>query len=207
MDSSLKNQSSLQIDTPNFREEIRYRGNRIVSKYYRRYEGELQREEQYFYDPSGRLEKILSCTKGPYMKVSSMDSTVYQYEPGGERYKVTIYETGDMPLERRFTTVGDTTYIEEFINGQYGFTVKEYFESKQKKVSQIVLPEVSAVRNSVLYDEKGNETAFIRTDGDAPEETTMAFVYEYDGAGRVAQRRTYWGLEHHLSSIEIRLYD
>ena len=98
----------------------------------------------------------------------------------------------------------DTTYIEHFIHGDYGFTVRHYWDNKFRKHDQIIRPEKSDVENIYVYNNKDDLIEVIHVEPGLPE-TSMIILYKYDILDRIIEKETYYGKE--LGSKEITVYD
>ncbi len=195
-----------KIDTSNFTSEIQIRDGKIIRRYYPKYQGELERTEIYHYTELEKLAKIVVATKSRYMNRPKLDSTVYHYKKEFGEYDIEVKVYGDVSVEHYYTIIGDTSYIDEYINANYAYTVREIKKGDKIKERQIIKPELSEVINTFYYDDFGNELKYEKTEN-GKTEVTMSFVYEYDHFNRITRRQTFFEPEHELMSLEIRIYD
>jgi hypothetical protein len=105
-----------------------------------------------------------------------------------------------------WTIKGDTSFMEQVINNKSAFISREYRDSQNRKHSQIVAPEKSAVENIYMYNERNDLIEIVRIEDDKSE-TTMKVKYKYDINDRVVDIETYFGEGDTLGSKEITIYE
>jgi hypothetical protein len=195
-----------RIDTANYTSEVRYQDGKIVKQYYPKYQGELERTESYEYNEIGKIKKKVVETKSKYSEQAAIDSTIYRYKQKEGDCDILVEVFSDFPLEQRYTIIGDTNFIDEYVNGKYAYTTREYKKGKMVKVRQIIKPELGEVINTFFYDDFGNELRYERTENGETEET-MKFEYKFDEFNRIIEKRTYFEPGHSIMSVEIIIYE
>lgn len=205
LDNSFVEEFGSKIDTLNYTSEIHFKDGRMVWRQYPRFLKEFQRTETYQYGEFGEIEKIVVSTKG-HSTTPEKDSIIYYYKKENKALDRIITASRTFNRDQRYTIMGDTSYIDEYINGEYGFTVREIKQSETIKIVQIVKPELSGIINTFYYDELGNELKYVKTENGKTEDT-MSFQYTFDQFKRILKKETFIEPEHTLMSTEIRIYE
>ena len=91
-------------------------------------------------------------------------------------YDILVKGYGDFSFEQRYTIIGDTSLIDEYVNGTYSHTMREYKKGDKVKIRQIIKPEMSQVINTFYYDEFGNEIRYERTENGETEESPIEYM-------------------------------
>lgn len=194
-----------KIDTLNYTSEIHFKDGRMVWMQYPRFLKEFQRTETYQYGEFGGIEKIVTSTRGHSTSLEK-DSIIDHYKKENKALDRIVTASQTFNREQRYTITGDTTHIDEYFNGEYGFTVREIKQSEKIKIVQIIKPELSEIINAFHYDELGNELKYVKTENGNTEET-MSFQYTFDQFNRILRKETFIEPEHTLMSTEIRIYE
>lgn len=207
LNNSFEEKYQSKVDTQNYTLETQFRDNRIVSVYYPQYGSEfISRTEIYQYTESGQLSMLIKIHKTRNDEEQLIDSIRYDYHPADEKYDLIVSASGDLANQERHIIHGDTTFIENYINGQYEFSVREIQVSKNVKVSQIIAPEASEIINTIYFDEFGNEILYKQTEKGITNVRTQ-IEYEFDEFSRITRKNSFFGPQHELGCTEIIIYE
>lgn len=195
-----------EIDTLNFTWRDSFRNNQLVCREYPKYHGEFKRIEKYEYDKNNELHKTIIETFLHYG--TTKDSTIYN-KIDFNTTELTKYVTGENPFKEIHRNLNDTIFIDQEINGKYGFTSREFWVNKFRKQSQIVKPELSEVMNIYVHNENGDLIEIERYENGIFVYTTMSIQYKYDSQERIILKEIFYGGEDEkkLGSTEITIYD
>lgn len=195
-----------KLETSNYSWKDTYLGEKLIQRFYPKYQGEIERTEEYEYDENDNIIKISAKMKSPFFNKITKDSTIFKYEDEFN-YEKTKFVAGEYPSKEIYRKTGDTSYIDQIINGKYGFTLRAFRDSLNRKHSQVIKPKKSHIENIYVYNSKADLTQIIRIEKDILIEKSMTIEYEYDKQGRVTNKRTYYGDEMILGSREVRVYE
>lgn len=195
-----------QIDTMNYSWRDSFANNLHLIREYPKYYGEFRRIENYEYDENDEPKRTVMQTF--HYRQKTTDSIVYN-NINSNTTEIIKYITGEKPFKEIQRTVKDTLYVDQIIDGEYGFTSREFWETKRRKQSQIIKPELSEVMNIFVHNENGDLTAIERYENGEFIEKTISIEYEYDSKGRIISKKTYYGRgdKKELGSTEITIYD
>lgn len=204
--NSFAEKYSSKIEMANIAWRDSIKNNLLVFREYPKYQGEFRRIENYEYDENGDLKRQIIKTY--YYHGEAKDSTIYK-KIDLNTLEIVKYTTGENHFKEIHRTSNDTVYIDEIINGKYGFTSMEFWETKFRKQSQIVKPEFSNVINTFVYNEIGDLVEIERYENGNFVRKTMSINYNYDSQNRIVLKETFYGEadERKLGSTEITIYD
>lgn len=203
---SFANQYNSKIDSTNFTWRDSFIDNLHVYREYPKYQGQFRRIENFEYYQNGKPSKTLIETF--YKYGNTIDSTVYN-NIDLETTEITKFITGENPFKEIHKTSNDTLYIDQIINGKYGFTSREFWETKSRKQRQIIKPTLGEVMNTFVHNDKGDLIIIERYENGEFVYKTMAINYEYDSQNRITLKETYYldADEKILGSTEIIIYN
>lgn len=201
--NSFVTRNNSKIDTLKYTWADNFANGQLVRRYYPAYMLDFERTEKYQYDNENRILMTLTVTKSKLNKSISSDSIVYDY-PDAFSYSETKYISDEGIWMNMSKTIGDTTFIDHYIRGEFAFTARQYRDSQYRKHDQIIRPELSEVENIYVYNDKEDLISIIRVEaGDS--KVVQTVNYKYDSLGRVIDKETYSGNE--LWSKEITVYE
>lgn len=177
----------------------------LIKRYYPAYQQDFIRTEYYQYDQNSRPIMIIRETKSKHSEYATMDSTIYIYL-NDTSHIITKSITDAGLWKEIWTTKGDTTFMEQIINGVSAFIAREYVDNQNRKHRQIIRPELSPVENIFVYNERGHEIQIIRNENSMVQISTTT-DYIYDTEGRVIEKTIYWGDREEISIKEITVYE
>lgn len=196
-----------KIDTLNYTWRDSFQNNRLVSREYPKYQGNIHRTEKYAYDDDGELkEEVVTMI---YPQQRTISDTIQYIKIDSNTTETVRLKKGKKIVMAVRKTINDTTYIDRMVGGKYGFTSREYWETATRKNDRIIRPTPSKIVNVYLYNENGDLTGIERTEEGSPPEKTMMINYRYDARNRVILKDTYYGEGENmtLGSKEITVYE
>ena len=179
------------IDTANFNLMIEYEDDRIIKKTYPRYKSTYHKVEDYKYNEHGELSLVEAEITLRSGRKSWERTRFYRLQNDAvAKYYISKKDTILMEVRR---TVNDTTFIDAMVNDEVAFTTKEYWETSDRKHSQVTWPKLNPVSNVYLYNEHGDEIGIERYENDEFIGQTNSVKRFYDSKNRLIRSDIYYG--------------
>lgn len=195
--NSFKELHHSKIDTANYFWRDSFYNEKLMMRENPKYQGGSYRKETYEYSQNGNLQKVAIETTTPIQR-TFQDSILYK-KIDSKTTKIIKSEYTEV-----HKTSNDTTYIEHFISGRYGFTEREFWESLKKKHRQIIKPEMGDVLHIFVYNEYGDVVEIERYEKGKYSGKSRT-NYEYDANNKIITKDIY-DRNMELSSKKITIY-
>jgi len=195
-----------KIDSTNFSWVDSFKDNILIQREYPKYHGEFRRIYKFEYYGNGEPKRTTIQTFHP--SGETLDSTIYK-RTNSNTTEIINFMTGENPYIEVRNIINDTIFTDHIINGEYGFTTREFWESETRKHDQIIKPELSKVLNVYVHNERKDLIRIERFESGKFVETTMSINYEYDKNDRMILKDTYYGdgINKTIGSKEITIYN